>query len=192
MSNRPSPYSNKCTFTVDIPWEIAEFLSDHGPAWIDALSLAVSTRRDDIAHQGRESTELRKKTELRTRAGRGLAIIANSELRSRLRQPGTNETPRLVLDEIAARYHLTYSELKRIIAAYYPAIKKRYVKQRNAKIIHLYFAGHSNVEIGVRLGISNRTVASVLQTESDLLDVIRQLSRQSRGLDSGLSQGDGS
>ncbi len=192
MSNRPSPYSNSCTFSVDVPWEIAEYLSEHGPAWIDAIAVAVAARRDDHARLQDEATTLQRKSELRTRANRGLAIIANSELRTRLRRSGTNETPRVILGEIAEQYFLSYSELKRIIATHYPEIKARYVKQRNAKIVHLYFAGHSNSEIALRLGMPNRAVATVLRSEGELLDVIRQLSRQSREADPGPSHGDGS
>jgi len=44
FSHNGSPHANTCEIAVSVPWEVAEFISEHGPALITALQTSLNQR----------------------------------------------------------------------------------------------------------------------------------------------------
>lgn len=165
-----NPYGSTCKVELELPWEQAEFIVEHGPSIIRSIKEALEARKAEL--QSNETTRqlVTENSEKLSAEYAALSEKAEIEIARRANAPGQR---RLIIKQLAAEYGLTAPTLERILKVQRQIRKDARDRQRIAKIISLHLQGLTNLEIGKELSIRTKVVADLLISETDLLSTLK-------------------
>ena len=176
MNRVTGPYGNYCTVTLELPWEVAESLVEHGPKLLADLGLAVKMRKQRTDYHLEASRQADFEQNKREFYNLGKEI--HERLRNQIDAPVSNKVKAEILRKLAAEYGTTSTFLDDARRLYLADIKKEKNEIRDAQVIRLFFQGLTNKDIARRVKTSPTTVAKVLSKEKDLISALRRVVTQ--------------
>lgn len=166
MSPAVRPLGNLCTVTLDLPWEVAEALADHGIAIIAAIQAAVRARKEDAALGQVRRAETEQQCDQNREDWIALAQKVQAEVDRRSNGPGQRPA---IVRQLAAQYGVSVQHLNTICQAFGQEVKDR----RDQEIVRLYFQGRNNGQIAKAVRLTPRQVGRILAGQKDLIRDLR-------------------
>ncbi|MBX7200397.1 MAG: hypothetical protein K1X51_13610 [Rhodospirillaceae bacterium] len=166
MSGSVNPLGNLCRVTLDLPWEVAEALADHGTAIIAAIQSAVRARKEDAARSQVQRAETDRQCDQNREDWIALAQKVQAEVARRSNGPGQRPA---IVRQLAVEYGVTVQHLNTICQAFGQEVKAR----RNLEIVRRYFQGVSNRQIAKEHRLTPHQVGRILATQKDLIRDLR-------------------
>lgn len=171
MTRKPLyPYGNTCRVEVELPWEIADLIVEHGPSLILAISSAVSDRKRSAERQEYEKAKLRATWAERKAETLVFGEKVQSEIVRRTNGPGQRP---VLIKQLAAEYGYSAKELSSILRVYREHCEERKLHRQHLRALTLHLQGFKHKEIGEKLDLSSRRIGSILRS-SNLLDSIKE------------------
>ncbi|MEQ8510384.1 MAG: hypothetical protein RIB43_15370 [Rhodospirillaceae bacterium] len=171
MNNHPpKPDQNICRVTLDLPWEIAEALADHGPQLIAVIQEAVGLRAKETKRRSEVKEQVVESTNANKAEWSALADTCLREIVRRANGPGQRDSE---LKSLASELGHDFQFLKSICRIYAPRIKRNLKAERDAKIVDYYFDRLTNIQIAEKLGIAPGSVSRILSEHKKNIAAIR-------------------
>ncbi|MEQ8736395.1 MAG: hypothetical protein RIC29_15835 [Rhodospirillaceae bacterium] len=171
MNGRPpNPDQNICRVTLDLPWEIAEVLAEHGPQLIAVIQEAVGQRSKETERCAQVAEKVSETAEANKARWAALADICHREIDRRSNGPGQKDS---ILKALASELGHDFQFLKSVCRIYGTKIKKNLKADRDASVIELYFDGLSNSQIAEKLAIAPGSVSRILSGQKKKIAEIR-------------------
>lgn len=165
------PYGATCKVELELPWEQAVFIVEHGPSIIRAIQSALEARKTDLSRNEHAQKLVTESTEKLKAEYAALSDKAEAEISRRAKAPGQR---RQIIKQLALEYGLTAPTLESILKVQRKIKKEKRDRQRVVDIIALHIKGLTNREIGKELGLKTKVVEGLLNSETDLLATLKQ------------------
>lgn len=184
---RINPYGRTCQVTLDLPWDVAEQLLEQSPAVLTAVLNALRERSRDVALKAQSEAEAERDRRRQRDKWTRLARVADRELRRRLRSGA--ETRGQILRSVAEEHGVKPGLMQPLLSVYRRELRARIAERRRAQIIHHYFSGLSNAEIGARLRppMVAASVSNVIRKERRLIQALLETNAAVRRAEARLS-----
>jgi len=169
----PASYrSNTCRLTFDVPWELAEFLADHGEELIGQLRQLVEHRRGYKRVCAEATSREEASMAARRRATSLIVKQVAREARRRVSRRGCNQTRSEVITELAERYGpeagLTAPLLAQLVRRRETAVQACARARRDALIVRLYEQGIKGHELAEAVGVSRLVAYRTIRRHHEL------------------------
>lgn len=172
MTNKHvSPYGGSCQVEIRLPWSVAEELVEQGPAIIAAIGEAVRVRKQEAERQAEGREALAEACEQRKAENRAIAAEVEAEIKRRSNGPGQRQR---LIKQLAAEYDLPTYELQSVLKVFREEQEAKRLSRQKLRALTLRLQGFTHREIGQKLELSTRHVGTILRSEDDLLESIRQ------------------
>lgn len=180
MPDRISVNPDAISVRLDLPWDVAEQIVDHGPQIIETLRKALDRRRED--DDRRKKLESFQDAAAKDQMAQWAKLARHTDRRIRQECYRGHRLQRHVLREIADELGIQVGALQAIHAHFKRERQRRIMERRTARIIRLYLLGYSNAAIGrlVRPLVSGRTVGRILTDNKHLISTLQSYDRRQR------------
>ncbi len=166
-----NPYGAICKVELELPWEQAEFIVEHGPSIIRAIKRGIELRKNEL-RRNEETRRLVGANAEKLRAEYAqLAEKAEAEITRRSNAPGQRSQ---IIKQLSLEYDLTVPTLTAILRFHKNRKQDAQRRKRVLDVISLHLRGFSNRDIGRQLELRTRVVDQVLDSETDLLKTLKQ------------------
>ena len=168
-------YGNLCEVRIQLPWDIAHRLAEHGPALLNALVQAVESHERQLADN---EDRQRLAEEARRRNISTWAVLGRVAARE-LRQPSNRKRSEIVR-EIADRYAVQSGLVDTLVRQHERDRREALRHRRDREILLLDLQGLGPTKIVERLGtrrrpVTRQTVHRVLKEHADVSAALERL-----------------
>lgn len=171
MNGRPpNPDQNICRVTLDLPWEIAEALAEHGPQLIAAIQESVGQRSKTQDRRAVDREQLVERTETNKVEWAALALLCEREVLRRSNGKGQRSS---IIKTLATELGHEVTFLNSVCKVFKNQTQKSLNAERDEQILGYYFDGLSNIEIGEKFGLAPGSVSRILASQKDKIKAIR-------------------
>ena len=123
---KPNPYGATCRITLDLPWEVAAYLVDHGPALIQAVAGALDARMEDARRRADRRALVAAACKRNKDEWTALAAYCETEIRRRAARRISRTT---ALRDLAAELGLSTSFLQLVMRVMGPKRRTRNLRR---------------------------------------------------------------
>lgn len=164
------------TLKIELPWEVAALIVEHGPSTIEQIKSALDQERRNNEQRQRALALTEGDGTSRRERWDALARQLDRELRS-TKTTGKDRTA--LVRRFADRSGIPVSSLTAIHKGYQQRREERVRARRDAQVIRLHLLGTSNREIATQLKptITPQSVGRILKKHPDLIWSLKEYER---------------
>jgi len=164
------------TLKIELPWEVAALIAEHGPSTIDQIKSALDQERQHNEQRQRALSLSESGGSERRQRWDALARQLDRELRS---AKATGKDRTALVRRFADRSGIPVSSLNAIHKGYRQRREERIRARRDAQVIRLHLLGTSNREIATQLSprITPQSVGRILKKHPDLIWSLKKYDR---------------
>lgn len=173
MRSNISISAGNISLSIDLPWEVAELLVEHGPAVLKDISAALEA--DRTSNPARQKTLALKDKDISVRKQRWTQVAR--ALDQQLRKSGaTGKDATRIVRETAAEFGLPVGSLRAIHRVYCRERAEKIRARRDAQVLRLHLLGHTNREIAFLISpqITPQSVGRILDRYPDVIGSLRE------------------
>ncbi|MHB1206629.1 MAG: hypothetical protein ACYCZX_13750 [Rhodospirillaceae bacterium] len=165
-----NPFGNICSVTLELSWEMAEALAEHGPAVLAAIKEAVRARKVEAKRKDQTRTETDKACDQNRADYAALARRCEAEIVRRSNGPGQRP---VIVKQLAEELKLSVPYLNTICRVFTREEKQQGIARRKAEIIRLHLLSWTDKRIAQEVKLARETVSRILAGEQDLIKTLR-------------------